>query len=279
MNFSTNQIGGKSDERLALVQTKIDRANKHFKELEVAINAFLATNPYEVVGKQDSHTRQITYYIARVEPIPFYLAAMTGDVIQNLRSALDHLAMQLYLVGPMGGDERSVYFPTDSSATQYNSSAPGKVRGMRQDAIDAINALEPYDGGKGADFSLLNRLNRIDKHRLLITVGFSLNSSNVGPIVLGLAKAQVAKAWPAKKFTFERLDIFLSPANRMFNLKVGDILETVPPESEVYKKSDFRFNVSLNEPGVIECEPLLDTLSRFGELVNRTLSNFRPLLS
>jgi hypothetical protein len=36
-----------------------------------------------------------------VKPMPNKIALVTGDVLQNLRSALDHLAYQLYLNRPI----------------------------------------------------------------------------------------------------------------------------------------------------------------------------------
>ena len=56
---------------------------------------------------------------------------------------------------------------------------------MRQDAIDAIRALEPYKGGKGENLWVLHRLNNIDKHRLIVTVGSSFQSVDVGTIMFG----------------------------------------------------------------------------------------------
>jgi hypothetical protein len=42
-----------ADERFALIWHKIERANKHIRDLDAAIAAFLATAPYKVAAKRD----------------------------------------------------------------------------------------------------------------------------------------------------------------------------------------------------------------------------------
>jgi hypothetical protein len=56
-----------------------------------------------------------------VRDTPVGVAALTGDVLNNLRSALDHLAYQLVLVGT--GDVAPtwrVYFPIADDAKAYH---------------------------------------------------------------------------------------------------------------------------------------------------------------
>lgn len=101
-----------ADERLALVQRKIDRANHHIVDLYSAIRAFFESKPYEIGAKRNPETRQLIYYLERIEPIPENLALITGDVLFNLRSALDHLAQQVYLVAnPRGVFRDKSSFP------------------------------------------------------------------------------------------------------------------------------------------------------------------------
>jgi hypothetical protein len=56
------------------------------------------------------------------------------------------------------------------STPEEEKSFARKVKGMRKEASDLIRMIKPY---KGADDTLwrLHRLNNIDKHRLLVTVG------------------------------------------------------------------------------------------------------------
>jgi hypothetical protein len=138
------------DERLALIRLKIERADKHIDDLQTAVRSFLDSNPYEVAAKRDPDTRKMIYYLSRVEPVPAVLPAIVGDIIHCLRDALDHLTQQLYLVGTGGarGYRDKTSFLISPSAKDFKSRLPRIIEGMRQDAIDAIVAIEPYVGGR-----------------------------------------------------------------------------------------------------------------------------------
>lgn len=86
-------------EHLRAVLTKVERSKKHMVELEAEVNGFLATNPYVVGTRRNPETRQLIYYVTGVRETPVSLALIAGDVLQNLRSALDHLAHQLIANG------------------------------------------------------------------------------------------------------------------------------------------------------------------------------------
>lgn len=53
------------------------------------------------------------------------------------------------------------------------------MNGARQETFEAIDALKPYKGGNDPLW-MLYRLNNIEKHRLLITVGSMLHSLDLG---------------------------------------------------------------------------------------------------
>src|SRR5436305_1929257 len=97
--------------RLESWRLKVERAEKHFKELEAEIRAFLASNPYEVAAKHDANVSEVVYYVAAARDTPAVLPGICGDVLANLRGALDHLAYQLVSAGAGVGTKQKVYFP------------------------------------------------------------------------------------------------------------------------------------------------------------------------
>jgi hypothetical protein len=265
-----------ADERLALIRVKIERAKEHIGQLEAEIRSFFMTDPYKVGTKRDPQTRKLIYYLVSVREAPAKLSAITGDVIHNLRSALDHLAYHLVLVGG-GSPSKQTYFPISDSAAKYKTESIGKIKGMRPDAIKAINAIKPYRGGNDALWRL-HRLNNVDKHRLLITVGSAYRSANIGPH----AHRMIKQAWTDSGFNDAEkipvLDIFLRPADRMFPLKAGNELFIDGPDAEVNEQMQFRFEIAFGEPQVVEGEPLLETLQSMADSVNHLVSDFAPLL-
>jgi hypothetical protein len=78
------------------VHIKIERANHHIDDLKSKISVFLESNPYTISGYIDD-TNRPTYRVSNVQPIPPSLLVITGDAVQNLRSALDYLACALWL--------------------------------------------------------------------------------------------------------------------------------------------------------------------------------------
>jgi len=150
---------------------------------------------------------------------------------------------------------------------------------MRQNAIDAINAVKPYKGGNDTLWRL-HKLNNVDKHRLLITVGSRFGSVNITPTL----QREMERAW-AEHPTSRNLigkdvfpPVFLNPADRLFPLKAGDELFVDAPDAEVNEKMQFRLGVAFSEPQVAEGEPLLETLQHMADMVDNLVTSFRLLL-
>ena len=80
-----------------LTRMKLDRAKQRMKELEEALQSFYATNPFKFSGKADLQAGKVVYTMDLVKDAPDEASLIAGEIIQNLRSALDHLAYQLFL--------------------------------------------------------------------------------------------------------------------------------------------------------------------------------------
>jgi hypothetical protein len=259
--------------RESQITAKIKRAKQHVTDLDKEIRRFLEINPYKVGAKRDSESRRLVYYVRGVQPTPECLALIAGDAVQNLMSALDHLAYQLVLsdTGDRSPNPRRIYFPIADDAAKYEAQKHGKMEGARQQTFDVIDTVKPYKGGNDLLWSLY-RLNNIEKHRLLITVGSMFQSMDLGAHMGGMMK----KAFPGQDFP--AISLFFKPADVLFPLKEGDELFIDAPDGEVNEHMQFRFSVALNEPGIIEGEPLLETVHQLTALVEGIVSALAPLL-
>ena len=173
-----------ADDRLKLIGIKIERANKHIAELEdfvlrsgVLPGKTIRRNTDAETGKPFLHFGSFNIY----EPdIP----AIMGDAVHNLRSALDHLAYHLVMVGTDKGEVRTepwekIQFPITHSPDSYKSKrTAGKVQGMERKAIEAIDALKPYKGGNDPLW-LLHKLDNTDKHSFILPIGDDIIISGV----------------------------------------------------------------------------------------------------
>ena len=151
-----------------LIQVKINRAKKHLSELDGEIASAQGRSQIVIGTRSDPKTNQDSSYSVLLPIAPFNLLSTAGDIVQNLRSALDHLACQL--VDAAGGKpSRDTAFPIFKDGELYRKYRGRKVAGMKAEAVAAIDALNPYRGGN-EKLWILHRLNNKDKHQLLFTV-------------------------------------------------------------------------------------------------------------
>src|SRR4051794_7588458 len=100
------------------ILARIERAKGHVVELNAAVAAFLHSQPYEIGTKHNPITRQLIYYLTKVEATPASFSVILGDVLQNLRSALDHLFWLLTVAnGKTPG--RDTYFPISDTSAKH----------------------------------------------------------------------------------------------------------------------------------------------------------------
>jgi hypothetical protein len=157
---------------------KVDRAQKHIIDLELETRRFWRDpSPYEIVPEDNLDTGERTYYLRVHKEIPSEFCALIGDIAQNLRCALDHLAWHLVTTSPVSpkAKEKNVYFPIFKTASEYREGKMKEMEGMTQAAIDAIDDVKPYcwldTVGIGTPpLYWLSVINIQDKHRLLIPV-------------------------------------------------------------------------------------------------------------
>lgn len=256
-------------ERLDFIWVKIERAKKHLHDLEAACKAFWDVQPNIVRHKINPNTRECTYYVENISDVPLEIAAITGDTLNNVRSALDYLAYQL--VDAAGAAHTSQHcFPIYDSAAKFKTESLSKTKGMRPDAIQAINAIRPYKGGTD-ELWRLHVLNNIDKHRLLVTVGVMNFSHGMTPSM----KAKIIGSFGDPPPNLSGIQIASPSRNR--SVKVGDELLTIP-ETEVEQPMPFCFHIAFAEPQIIEGYSVVETLKRMSDRVEKIISDFTPLL-
>jgi hypothetical protein len=257
---------------IGAVRPKIDRANKHICDLDVALGAFFDSRPYSAEFKDDLNAGQRIYYISTLQDVPAEIICIVADVLQNLRSALDHLAYQLVLAAH-GTPDTNTAFPVFDDPAKYKAESTRKVKGMRQQAVDAIEAVKPYKGGNDLLWRL-HRLNNIDKHRLLLAVASHQVAHTMTPSERKMAEdlyARVGKPLP------NMMPLISIDAAKFAPLKAGDELLRIPiAELEPY--THFHLDVAFNEPEIVEGELVLQTLRNMANMVDSLVTSFVQFL-
>lgn len=148
---------------------KIERAERHIRDLQAAIDAFLARDPYPHVVEDDAE-RGVRWVKMEVrELVPAELGLIAGDAIHNLRSALD---IMLCDIAAMHGDaSRSIRFPFRQDADELETLTDKMVKRLPIEIIALISKLKLYKAENGGNKLLraLHDLDIIDKHKLIVT--------------------------------------------------------------------------------------------------------------
>lgn len=153
-------------------QLKLDRAYEHVEALNREIAGFLKRKPYEPVGKFDRETSEYLVWMRVRDTPPVRWSIIIGEMVHNLRSALDHLAWQLVRANG-GKPTRDTGFPIftqDPFAESANERTlerwQAMTAGMHPDDVAIIQGCQPYKrGDKMNSFFVLNSLSNRDKHR------------------------------------------------------------------------------------------------------------------
>ena len=223
------------DASLDGVWAKVARAAEHLNVLDEYIAATLApgTNQPVVSVRFDAETRECIVYVSEMgdfSEIPVRCALIVGDVVHNLRAALDHLALQLAITSTKGNVKRPdrTAFPICDSRRHFLADARRylrEVRGFRT----RIEKLQPYPRRqRNLGLIFLRELDNRDKHRLLIPAIVAPEEIRValraGAIASGEAEMGV-DAWG--RLLFEK------PWNGTHRVELGAVLHRFTPDADL----------------------------------------------
>jgi len=262
------------------INVKVNRAKAHLAALNAQLGAYIQAQPFSIGTRRDPITRRLDYFVQEVKPLPADTSAVVGDVLQNLRSALDHVAYRLVLVGVGIAPPGHVYFPIADSRTAYERKRSNDLRGARPQAIRAVDGLRPYKDGNLTLWQL-HKLNIVDKHRALITAGSAYRSVNLGrPLMQRLRDhAATDPNRPPGIPLPPLMDVFFNTADRQFPLSAGAVLMTDLPDAEPSSDFQFRLDIAFGEPGIISGEPIAETLTQMVASVESAVASLAPHLT
>jgi hypothetical protein len=244
---------------------KIKRSKRHFDEFRAAESAFMAPKPYKVVAEYDAEARQCVAKVRITNEIPPEMGVIVGDIVHNLRCALDLLAVDL---ARMNGHTshtalKSTYFPISANRQTFETTAQDKIERLDATAKRLIAETQPYKGGNDALYKL-HQLDILDKHTLLIPV--------VTAVVNPCYGFAVAKPPPGVKVSAEAT---MRLATLNYPLQDGDILATFSditgPVAQINMGATF--SVAFGE-GVAKGEAVTPTLQQIGQVVEGIVRTF-----
>ena len=199
------------------------------------------------------------------EPPPDSLAIVFGDLLFNLRSALDHIAVA---IAPPAR-KRSAGFPLcDRETGEDREQFLRMTFGMPVMAVDRIASLQPYAvqqratrPGKIYNLSTLGGLHNADKHRAL---------SILAP---GLLDPTVTWSWADQQVGRFQPDLAGQDAEILTSAEVGNVI----PFQDLRVEVAGTVLVSVYVPSSHDYYSLLDVASRMIRFVReRVLPDLEP---
>lgn len=172
---------------------KLQRADKHVSELETLIAGISERRPYPVTESFDPKGETWTYRLNLAGSVPpENVPVVLGDVLFNVRSALDHIVVAIApakfkrragfpicTVDPLLTDESGAYRDADAARGWIS-----RTEGLPDDCVAVIRGMQPYEiaenrpePAKAHTLAILSALQNADKHRELIAVVSALKDA------------------------------------------------------------------------------------------------------
>ena len=232
---------------------KIARASKHFEDLERELQAFSDLQPYQEVVEPDPanpeyrlHKVKLTRQLEETT-----VPEIVGDVVSNLRAALDH-AVYGIAVAAGSSNIRNAYFPFSSSERNLGQNMNGRCADVPKEIWPLLASFKPYNGGNDL-LCALNAVRNADNHALLTSIGTALLRPHTKAKGTGYMKMVIPEhsVWDRTK---QEVIFLTTGADAQFEYEI-----------------EFEFFVAFYKVPIVEDEPVLRALDRFGSEVSRIL--------
>lgn len=247
---------------------KLKRAEAQLGKLRTEVErVFPRSKRWPVRPETDRSGLERRFYLLDVPSVEPDWAFSTGEIMFNLRAALDYLVYELHLRRFRGklppGIESRTQFPIFGRESEFRE---GGIASLSQRDRRALRNLQPYvtrhDQWRQVRYWLghLNALHNVDKHRQLHLVAASQNATTVPKFApelgfeaytaWGPAKAgDLVETWTFRKVPPSiqphpgaRLEVTIQPEGEFAELTLGFLLPVVLSVRKAIERFADRFN-------------------------------------
>jgi hypothetical protein len=153
---------------------KIAWAKKNIPKLNSITKEFVKQeNLYTILKEPDPHNPQHTVHKMRLlKQIPDGLSELTGNIVDDLRAALDHALFGIARIHKPGMPAHllNASFPFAGDVDHFENNLRGRCKDVPIELWPLLRSYEPYKGGSEMLLAL-NEVCGANKHGLLIAVG------------------------------------------------------------------------------------------------------------
>ena len=138
---------------LAGIESKITRADQHFRLLDDEMTAWDTSRPWRLVPEVHDQGRKHFYRLRFIRPIPVDWAVVLGEAVHDLRSALDQCVYWLSIDWTRREQpfcsfpvytSKALFYERDKKGNVTRRSGMNKIRGIGPGPQTFIEALQPY---------------------------------------------------------------------------------------------------------------------------------------
>jgi hypothetical protein len=272
--FSSSEFSFFSGDLSPMVDSaylKINRAAKHVTELS---ELFRKECPFSYILETNAMTGERATFAKKNEAVISCAAITCGDVIHNLRSALDHAYWEI--VSPFAATEaerKKVQFPFSKTLAGLNETVKDRLADrVSPRFFKAFIDLKPYPEPGGNELLyLIESLDILDKHKLLIPTGDYTRLSgeiirrqvpdfpiNIGVNEFGNNKRDVGWSVPPGGIDQRQIGAIRSPTTHIFEKKLDVPVDIV---------------LSVGTPGLHR--PIIPTLNALVDVAKETIKILR----
>ena len=201
---------------------KSERARKQLRDLQSAIHRYREHKPYGMTAAVEQQ-RGESDYVFRFQvnrPIPDSFVLIIGDIVHNLRSALDHAIWALYVARWPSYNGTNLYFPITDTKAAFDAATKRHIKavGKRRGAI--IGDIQPYETGSDA-LTALHAIDIVEKHRAINILGATASPTSLrvkygrAGLVLGPGEQMPISVIPAERRIVDGAEAYRLPLKRL----------------------------------------------------------------
>lgn len=164
---------------------KLERAKFHADGLQAGINDFREHSPHEFEIRSLGNPRgqsdfRVILKVTHAPQIPGDWALVTGDVLTNVRAALDHAVFPHVRAHAPDVRPWKIQHPIEDNRDKFEAKTAGW---FSDDVRKVIDEAQPYqfDDPSGHPLRILRELVNVDKHRDLVVSTYAMDVFEVAP--------------------------------------------------------------------------------------------------
>lgn len=241
---------------------KIKRANKHISEFDGLIREFIKTDFCSFGIQKDSAGRNFLKFKMTKEP-PCELPLILGDAVHNLRAALDIAYVEL--ITNIGKEPTSwtTFRVWDDRDKLIKTLSEGILKGADDIVSMLADKVCAYAGGD-ALLCALDSLDIDDKHRLLVPIFNIVKLHNVNAII----RAPGGGTMVMSNCT---LGVGNGGVLNVIGMPAGDV--------DFQGNGNPAFGIFFGDGTSLKGQPIIPTLTQFGQLVGGILEIFEGIIA